>query len=60
MKDGEPTVIDAGMRAWYAACRCCMRDAYPELVDRLDAERDAAGLARSSEGICEKAEARQT
>ena len=35
--------IDAGVRAWYASCRCCLSDAHPEAVAILDAERDAAG-----------------
>ena len=35
-------VIDDGMRRWYASCRCCLSDAYPEVVVQLDAERDAA------------------
>jgi YHS domain-containing protein len=35
--------IDAGVRAWYASCRCCLSDAHPEAVAVLDAERDAAG-----------------
>jgi YHS domain-containing protein len=35
-------VIDDGMRRWYASCRCCLSDAYPEIVVQLDAERDAA------------------
>jgi YHS domain-containing protein len=38
---GDP-VLDDGMRRWYASCRCCLSDAYPEVVARLDAERDAA------------------
>lgn len=38
--DGE-AVIDDGMRRWYAACRCCLSDAYPAIVAQLDAERDA-------------------
>ncbi|HEV8654378.1 MAG TPA: YHS domain-containing protein [Candidatus Limnocylindria bacterium] len=36
--------IDAGVRAWYASCRCCLSDAHPEAVAILDAERDAAGV----------------
>jgi Cu+-exporting ATPase len=34
--------IDAGVRAWYASCRCCLSDAHPEAVAVLDAECDAA------------------
>ena len=37
-----PVVIDDGIRRWYAACRCCLSDAHPEVVAQLDAERDAA------------------
>ena len=36
--------IDAGVRAWYASCRCCLSDAHPDAVAILDAERDAAGM----------------
>ena len=39
--------IDAGVRAWYASCRCCLSDAHPEAVAILDAERDAAGGPRA-------------
>lgn len=38
--------VDAGVRAWYASCRCCLSDAHPEAVAILDAERDAAGARR--------------
>lgn len=48
--------IDAGVRAWYASCRCCLSDAHPEVVATLDAERDAAKEARADAGICEVAE----
>jgi YHS domain-containing protein len=41
-----PIDIDAGVRAWYASCRCCLSDAHPEAVAILDAERDAAGVER--------------
>lgn len=41
--------IDAGVRAWYASCRCCLSDAHPEAVAILDAERDASG-AQLAEG----------
>ena len=35
----ETPVIDAGMRAWYASCRCCLSDAHPNVVEILDKER---------------------
>ena len=35
----EVPAIDAGMRAWYASCRCCLSDAYPKVVEALDAEK---------------------
>ena len=41
-RPGGAAVIDDGMRRWYASCRCCLSDAYPEIVAKLDAERDAA------------------
>ena len=41
-RPGGEAVIDDGMRRWYASCRCCLSDAYPEIVAKLDAERDAA------------------
>ena len=50
-------VIDAGMREWYKACRCCMHDAHPRVVEQLDAERAAIAEAPSEAGICETAEA---
>jgi YHS domain-containing protein len=31
--------IDAGIRAWYASCRCCLSESHPELVEILDAEK---------------------
>ena len=34
-------VIDDGMRRWYASCRCCLSDAYPDIVATLDAEHAA-------------------
>ena len=37
--DGGTPVIDAGMREWYKSCRCCLSDAYPEVVQMLDAEK---------------------
>ena len=39
--DELPT-IDAGMRAWYSSCRCCLSDAYPKVVEALDAEKASA------------------
>jgi YHS domain-containing protein len=56
---GELPAIDAGMREWYQACRCCMHDAYPGVVEQLDAERAAMAQAPSDAGICETAEAQQ-
>jgi YHS domain-containing protein len=35
--------IDQGMRAWYASCRCCLSDAYPKVVEQLDAEKAQTG-----------------
>lgn len=55
----EVPAIDAGMREWYKACRCCMHDAYPAVVEQLDAERAAMAQAPSDAGICETAEAQQ-
>jgi len=43
--------IDAGVRAWYASCRCCLSDAHPEAVAILDAERDAAGAQKAEATI---------
>ncbi|HEY6959268.1 MAG TPA: hypothetical protein VI814_10615 [Candidatus Limnocylindria bacterium] len=34
--------IDNGMREWYKSCRCCMSEAYPTLVEQLDAEKAQA------------------
>jgi hypothetical protein len=31
------------MRRWYASCRCCLSEAYPKVVEQLDAEKSAAG-----------------
>jgi YHS domain-containing protein len=42
---GELPDIDAGMRAWYSSCRCCLSDAYPRVVEALDKERDHAASA---------------
>lgn len=50
------TVIDEGLRRWYASCRCCMHDANPDIVAALDAERVRADLPVSGPGICEVAE----
>jgi YHS domain-containing protein len=52
----EMPVIDSGMREWYASCRCCLSDAYPKVVETLDAERAAASQAPSGTGICDAAE----
>ncbi|HEV2010500.1 MAG TPA: hypothetical protein VGS17_05675 [Candidatus Limnocylindria bacterium] len=35
----ELPAIDHGMREWYASCRCCLSDAYPKVVEHLDAEK---------------------
>lgn len=48
--------IDEGVRRWYESCRCCLSDAYPEVVAALDAERKAAKAAVAGPGICEVAE----
>ena len=37
----ELPVIDRGMREWYKSCRCCLSDAYPKVVEQLDAEKAA-------------------
>ncbi|HZP94858.1 MAG TPA: hypothetical protein VFC31_00785 [Candidatus Limnocylindria bacterium] len=40
----ELPMIDHGMREWYKACRCCMSEAYPKVVEQLDTEKaEAAG-----------------
>jgi len=39
--------IDTGMREWYKSCRCCLSDAYPKVVEVLDAER---AMAQSESG----------
>lgn len=54
--DGLPQ-IDAGIRAWYESCRCCLSDAYPKVVAKLDAERATAEAQPADAGICETAEA---
>ena len=56
---GETPVIDAGMRAWYASCRCCLSDAHPSVVEALDQERANASKAPADAGICETAEAHE-
>jgi len=48
--------IDAGIRAWYESCRCCLSDAYPKVVEKLDAERAAAQALPADAGICETVE----
>ena len=40
-RDAVP-VIDQGMREWYKACRCCLSEAYPKVVEQLDAEKASA------------------
>ena len=52
----DAPAIDEGLRRWYASCRCCMHDAYPEIVATLDAERKAAREPVAGPGICEVAE----
>jgi YHS domain-containing protein len=55
-KDALPE-IDAGIRSWYESCRCCLSDAYPKVVEVLDAERATAAARPADAGICETAEA---
>ena len=57
---GEPPVIDAGMRAWYSSCRCCLSDAHPSVVEALDKERAQMQAAPLDAGVYETAEARET
>ena len=38
----ELPAIDQGMREWYKACRCCLSEAYPKVVEALDAEKAAS------------------
>ena len=33
------------MREWYKSCRCCLSDAYPKVVEALDAEKEKAASA---------------
>ena len=53
---GPGPEIDAGLRAWYSSCRCCLSDAHPDIVAVLDAERRGLGQAAAGPGICEVAE----
>jgi len=46
-KTGAVPTIDEGIRRWYESCRCCLSDAYPEIVAQLDAERDISGAHAS-------------
>lgn len=43
--------IDAGIRAWYESCRCCLSDAYPKVVEVLDAERAMATSESSTKSL---------
>ena len=43
----ELPAIDRGMREWYKACRCCLSDAYPKVVEALDAETAEAAPKQS-------------
>src|SRR4051812_41210531 len=47
----ETPVIDAGMRAWYSSCRCCLSDAHPSVVEALDLERAQMQVAPVDAGI---------
>ena len=42
LRVGETPVIDEGIRQWYRSCRCCLSDAYPEVVKMLDEEQETA------------------
>ena len=42
--------IDPGMRAWYESCRCCLSDAFPRVVEVLDAERAATKTSPADSG----------
>jgi YHS domain-containing protein len=55
----ETPVIDAGMRAWYSSCRCCLSDAHPSVVEALDKERAQMQALPAAAGICETAEAQE-
>lgn len=50
-------VIDEGMRRWYESCSCCLGDAYPDVKEALDAERQQRAQPPVAAGICEVAEA---
>jgi YHS domain-containing protein len=52
----QAPAIDAGIRAWYTSCRCCLSDAHPQIVEVLDRERATAAQAPADAGICETAE----
>ncbi|HET8569241.1 MAG TPA: hypothetical protein VFM93_09665 [Candidatus Limnocylindria bacterium] len=41
-KEEATPAIDDGIRAWYKACRCCLSDTYPKVVEALDAEKERA------------------
>jgi YHS domain-containing protein len=56
----EAPVIDAGIRAWYKSCRCCLSDAHPQIVEVLDREQTATAQAPVEAGICETAETHGT
>jgi YHS domain-containing protein len=56
----EAPAIDAGIRAWYKSCRCCLSDAHPQIVEVLDRERTATAQAPADAGICETAESHGT
>lgn len=53
----ETAPLDAGMRAWYVSCRCCLSDAHPEVAAALDQERAVNGEGVPTAGICEVADA---
>jgi YHS domain-containing protein len=38
----ELPMIDQGIREWYKSCRCCLSEAYPKVVEQLDAEKASA------------------
>ena len=43
---GRPPTIDEGMRRWYAACSCCLSDAYPTVKQALDEEKKRSKAER--------------
>jgi YHS domain-containing protein len=53
---GPAPDIDAGMRAWYKSCRCCLSDAHPQVVAVLDAERATSTAPVKDTGIRGSAE----